>query len=487
MKKTTSQRTAVILLLSSLLLSAACGSAETPSGTQVSPDVTQTEPVTETEALPDLSPRDFGGKTFHILASHWGSYSPLDYVDIVVEEQNGDALNDAAFRRNTNMEEKYNCKVELTQVSGAAECLTRLQQTVQAGDDAYAVCFMRGTNIAAAITSGYLVDLSAMPHINPDKPWWDSSSLAALTVGDKNYAILGDTTTNHMNSVWTVCFNKKLIRDYKLEDPYELVESGKWTFDKAVEMSKTIARDLNGDSKMDANDLWGINHTNDTVIGILNACGVTLGQINDKGRAEITVDSARNVERIADIYTKLFNEQYAMDTLSRDVMKAKDSDGDYFKEDKVLFLFTATHLVWQLRQMEVDFGMLPYPKYTENEDYHSSTAGIFLSLTTVPASNQNLDDTGYFLEAYAYEGWKLLRPAFYENVLKGKLARDTESESVLDTLYGSLSYDAGNIFNFGNLTSNLANMSKTRDTNITSFLASNLPAVKEAAAKFNGD
>jgi hypothetical protein len=38
-----------------------------------------------------------------------------------------------------------------------------------------------------------------------------------------------------------------------------------------------------------------------------------------------------------------------MDTLSRDKMKAKDSDGQFFAKGNVLFLFNATHLIWQIR------------------------------------------------------------------------------------------------------------------------------------------
>ena len=151
----------------------------------------------------------------------------------------------------------------------------------------------------------------------------------------------------------------------------------------------------------------------------------------------------------------------------------------------MLFLFTATHLIWQLRQMDVDFGMLPYPKYSEAEDYSSSTAGIFLSMTGVPASNSELDDTGYFLEAYAYEGWRLLKPAYYENVLMGKLARDDESKDTLEYIYGNLRWDVGNLLSIGDFPSTLTGMSADLNTDIASFLAQNLPVVEGDLVKFN--
>ena len=95
-------------------------------------------------------------------------------------------------------------------------------------------------------------------------------------------------------------------------------------------------------------------------------------------------------------------------------------------------------------------------------------------MTAVPKSAENTDELGHFLELFAYEGWRLLKPAFYENVLVGKLARDEESRSTLEYIYGSLTYDAGNILNIGSLASKIGNMSKELDTNVASFIASNL-------------
>ncbi len=474
---------ALSLLLSMLALLSCTGE---PSGEVGETTVGSSAETTaaESAAKLELEPRDFEGRTFTFLTTHWGSYSPLDFVDIKVDESNGEVLNDAAYDRNIAMTDKYSCEVDTVVAADAAESLTLVAQAVLAGDATYDAVIMRGTNIATAMTEGYLTDLGKVEHLDFSKPWWDSNFVDTMTFGGKTLGAVGYVSTNHMNSVWTVCFNKQLIEEYKLDDPYKLVTDGKWTFEKAVKMSADTARDLNGDTKMDGNDLWGINHTHDTVIGILNACGVRIAEPSDDG-ISLVLDSEKSTDRMLDILTKLFNEDYAMDTLTRDIMRSKDSDGDYFAENKVLFLFTATHLVWQLRQMELDFGMIPYPKYSESEDYASSTAGIFLPITAIPKSVEDSEAVGYFLEAYAYEGYEKLKPAFYDNVLHGKLARDEDSRATLDYIYGNIEYDVGNLLNIGDIVTKIASMSTTLDTDVASFLAEKLPAVEAEVEKFN--
>jgi hypothetical protein len=53
------------------------------------------------------------------------------------------------------------------------------------------------------------------------------------------------------DSTSTLVFNKKLIQDHALENPYEIVHNNRWTLDKMIEMTRGVAQDLNGDGIMD--------------------------------------------------------------------------------------------------------------------------------------------------------------------------------------------------------------------------------------------
>ena len=57
--------------------------------------------------------------------------------------------------------------------------------------------------------------------------------------GDISYLSLAETEC--------MLFNKKLFDDLGEEYPYELVKSGKWTFDEFKRLVEAGTKDLNGD------------------------------------------------------------------------------------------------------------------------------------------------------------------------------------------------------------------------------------------------
>lgn len=53
------------------------------------------------------------------------------------------------------------------------------------------------------------------------------------------------------------------------------------------------------------------------------------------------------------------------------------------------------------------------------------------------------------LEILAYQGKKLLTPAYYENTLIGKNTRDEESGEMLDIIFATRAYDVGYYYALG--------------------------------------
>ncbi len=401
------------------------------------------------------------------------------------EEQTGEVLNDAAYTRVLNMKEKYNCEIEFMPIADYQEAHNMVMQAALTGDESFDFALLRGRKFSSIMADGYLTDLSTVPHIDYDKPWWDANFRDAFTFNKKQFAAIGYNTVNHMNSVMMVCFNKAILEDYGLESPYDLVNDGKWTFDTAIGMAKTVARDLNGDTVMTADDLWGMTYTCDTLLGILNACGIKICGIDGDGLLEITLNSPRNIDRMQEILVKLFDESFAVDTVARPPQGKTVGDTDFFANGNSLFVFTAAHTVGALRQTDVEFGLLPYPKYSESDEYSSATSGEFNLYTVIPASVSDLDSVGYFLEAFAYEGYKLLKPAYYDNILMGKLTRDDESAETLDYIYGNIGYDTGALMSFATIPTSIGGMSTGQDTDVASFMASILPSAEAEAEKFN--
>jgi len=117
------------------------------------------------------------------------------------------------------------------------------------------------------------------------------------------------------------------------------------------------------------------------------------------------------------------------------------------------WLFELGNLGGLLREMEDDYGVLPMPKYDENQRryYHDASLGNS-PVAAIPISASEGGATASFiLEAMSYESYDRVLPVFYDNYLTTKLVRDEESVEMLRIIHDTLYYDIGALFNWGNL------------------------------------
>ena len=396
---------------------------------------------------PDTPKLDFDGKTFTFFTAGWGGEDTL-YPDLVVEEYNSEPINDAAYDRKIKIEQEYNCKIKHVDVRENDEAVSQYRTAILANDKTYDVGITNCSNFTTLLSGNYLIDFKELTYIDMDKPYWDKNFYESMAITGRHFGASGDISKRRLECVWIMCFNKAMINDNAFDSPYDLVKSGQWTFEKMTEMGKKVARNLDGSGKMNENDVFGLNYTGDTIMGLINGCGVKIAELNDEGIPELTIASEKNLEKLMKIYTETRDDSFSIDTLFRFWL----GDTDIFSQDRCLFLACATHNINKLRELDVDFGIIPYPKWDEAQaNYMPHTAGVFHPVITVPNTNGDLDATGIILEAMAYEGRKTIVPAFYDSLLKTKTARDEESLDMIDYIFGHIYYDVGNMYNFGEI------------------------------------
>ena len=116
-------------------------------------------------------------------------------------------------------------------------------------------------------------------------------------------------------------------------------------------------------------------------------------------------------------------------------------------------LFAAVPLQWAVlnfRNMEDDYAILPYPKYTKaQKSYYTHMNSFFPYAAAVPVTNSRLQETGAVMEALAYLSHTTVLPKVNEIVLKEKVARDEQSKVMLDLLFSNVKIDLNCIFDFG--------------------------------------
>ncbi len=480
MKKKLVAHLSLLIVFTMVAIGCQNGHSKNP-GTSTSRDETENNVTTEfveTEPQLDFAPTSFDGTEFVIYTQDWYTFSNLDVVDVFVEEMDNTQYIDAAYNRIIKIEDKYDCTIVEADARncGPSAAYDELYNTIFAGDANYDVLLFRSTYLMRALGDDLLVDLNDVSYLNAEKPWWDSNSWEQLSVLGKNFVVCGDMTMQDEVSVFNIYFNKKMIDDNQLESPYDLVKNGTWTYEKLYEMGEVVAKDVNLDDKMGVEDIFGATHIFDAFTCMVNGIDVTFGEINDEGALELTFTDEASVVKIMDLFSWL-----ARKDVSCFPKETGFNEMDVFMNNQTLFCFGGIYYGTTFRAMNGDYGILPFPKYDETQkDYHSSTSSLFLCLTGVPTTNTDLEKTGMFMEIFAEDGYKSVRPGFYDSLLQRKVARDDESREMLDFIFGNITYDVGAIFNPNNIVYDVGVQAIQYNSNISSFIASKKDAADQA-------
>jgi ABC-type glycerol-3-phosphate transport system substrate-binding protein len=454
-----------VLLCAAVIFQTACQSGAKDAGTSntgTTADILADEGETTTPE-PVFLAKDMGGKQFHVITAGWWDSVTMLVSDIFIEEYNGEPLNDAAYNRKIAVEEKFNCKIiQSGQSYGPDDDNKAVMNSVSAGDATYDVAMIRGINFTQMLVGNYLLELDNLQNIDFESPWWRKNCSDALRLGGKRFGISGNLSTVEISLAAAIMFNKDIVEDFNLDKPYELVENGRWTIDKFAQMCRDITHDLDGDGAITGQDMWGNAYDRDRVWNLLNSCGVKMMEVDADGYPRIVIDQGDNLSKTQNILSLLFDESYSAN--SRRI--ATD-----FTASKVLFAMTWANGIAASRSYEVDFGIIPFPKYNEDQQtYLSNVYGLGIPIICVPTTNLDMENTGLFMDYFSYEGRKNVIPVFYDNILKTKAARDSQSEEMLDYIFDNIQYDTGTLLNFSNFTQEICAMAESLDTNIASLV-----------------
>jgi len=339
--------------------------------------------------------------------------------------------------------------------------------------------------LTGLVSSGYLYDWNQIPGVDMSKPWWNHSVKETLTINNKLFVASSEYVYQRPGVIY---FNKNMITDFELESPYTLVKSGDWTWDKLGEMSLVVSADLNGDGVFDKNDRYGYAHwLNWQTVTVIHSNGLYLTEKDDDGYPRytpLTSEKMRNVfEKYYDLlYTK--NKTYVIP--EAEMIRTVGSHTVLFDNGKVLFLHSNTELLKKFLDLEIEFGMIPLPKYDKiQKDYHSMAD---TQMMVVPADAKDIEMTGIISEALSVYSYKNVVPAVYDVMYANRYLRDEESYEMFNLIMKGLVYEFSWTFGEGNvMTYALPNLMNQKNVNVASFYDSNKTSVERAIVKFIDD
>jgi len=403
---------------------------------------------TPAKILPNLPEGlDLGGVQFRLLLEETEGHD-WAVSGVMAEAETGAPLNDAAFRRNEYVTNKLNFEIVYTTQPVYTLTSGDVRRSVQAGTNDFDAVIIRQMEVASLITTGSIIELSHVPYLDFDKPWWDNNIMEQLSIDGRQFAMFGDFIVAANDAIRILMFNKQLHRDLGLSNLYELVKEGRWTLDAFYEMSRGASADLTGDGTMGTEDRYGLLMQRGSVVCFMIGTGVNTVSKNANDlpyvsigdeRSLIALNRIHQIMAVPDlvIFDTAFPNEWA------DLQIA-------FENGQGLFFGEVMQLAERMRGTELDFGVLPFPKLDEHQaNYYSFVDSWCMNHIVIPVTNDNLEQTGQILEALSAESYYTVRPAYYDIMLTGQFVRDEESVMMLDIILENKLVSLDEIFNWG--------------------------------------
>ena len=361
------------------------------------------------------------------------------------DEGEGDVINDAIYQRYMRVQDLLNCTVEVLDTEDRYSIGTTLRDSITAGTSDYDAALL-GYSLPTVFSDQYLCDLKSIPTLNLDRNWWDQNAINDFTINNHLYVATGDVSYVNLQGSMIIYYNKKIASDFKLPNLYDLVRNNQWTMDKLTEFATLCTSEMTGDDSLSTDDQVGFVGEATAMAYFFNASGQRT-IINDGSTLTVSPLTNRYISAVEAYSSLVANPAIALHDVNY-----PNSPITAFSEGRIAFLCDAVYKSPVLRNMDTDFGILPLPMLDDQQDtYYTPVNYYWASYAVIPANNPRINDTGVLLDAFAYYGYKLTRPAVYEASFDSKIARDEESREMMDLILESTTYDIGWLFDFGDL------------------------------------
>lgn len=434
------KRTLAILLAALMLLPAltACGESTDPDDTKAPTQSTSSE-ETEDGIPADELPDDlnYNGEKITFI-----SVNAMDY-----DELTGDTVEDAIYERNKAVEERLGVEIEVIHDENPIE---KVITAVSGGNTDYDIMVELCWRAAPKFTGNYFYNLRNTEYLDFEKPWWNQSFTDVVTYNDITFGVTGAMVLSLYRRTYVTVFNKDLFQNANLPFLYEHVENGSWALDKQSSLVPLLHQD-NGNAKQDMEgDIYGFV-SNDFIYvdPYWASCEVEIIRVDNNGDYEWVFDVAKLHDMAEKVLTLYYGNGDA----------AYIEHDDVQSENTVLTLFSGGYAAMgtlcvqllenaRIRNMEQKYGVVPIPKYSEDQKTYYSQMHDGFTIACLPntVSSDRADMLSAVLEAMSSISYRIVRPVYYETTLRTKLAQDPQSAAMMDLIVDNIRIDAGFVY-----------------------------------------
>ena len=330
----------------------------------------------------------------------------------------------------------------------------RVVKAVSGGSKDYDIVATPCYTTLPASLNGTFVNLrsDACEYLDLDQPWWIQGYHEAVEYQGAQYSILGSMVLSMYRFGFVTVFNKNIFTNANQPLLYEYVQKGTWTLDKQAELVPLLYED-NGNGIQDATgDQYGfVSSTYTNIDAYWSACQLDIIRKDGDGNLQLVLDMERlngTAEKLIKLFSNTGGATYSIpstvDETIWPTIRQMFADGEAAMAS---FRFMEMENA-VMRNMAQEYGVVPMPKYdTTQKDYYTLLHDQF-TIISVPTTvtGARLSEISAVLEAMSSASYTIVKPVYYEDTLRTKIAQDPVASDMMDIITENVYIDAGILY-----------------------------------------
>jgi hypothetical protein len=260
-----------------------------------------------------------------------------------------------------------------------------------------------------------------------------------------------------------------------LAELYSVVHEGGWTIDYFDQLITNLYQDVNGDGQRDLEDVYGYAAPYWVALDVWpTAFDIDITGKDDDGRITLEFYSEKTHTALERVYKLFYQNPGGL------VVDPFDLNNDYlFVENRMVFFQSYLQKAFsKFREMDSGYGLLPVPKFDEDQNEYRNLVVDGYTIWGLPASVADTEYVSLITEAMSADTHKNVYPIFFDVALKSKYSQDEATTEMVDLIMKGASVDIA--FMYGTYMKSLPYMFRSCIMNKTTDLASAYKAKEDA-------
>ena len=388
-----------------------------------------------------VSSKDFGGTPLYVLTTNAALFTPLI-------TSSSDTVSDARNYRTSLVQTACNVKINSIEVPKDM-LIEYIESRINAGEPVSDIICVPLDIQSALMQKGLLVNLKKIPFLNLNAEYYNQSAIESFTVNGNIYGLISDVTFNP-SDIYTMFYNKSIVRKYNLNSPPELYSKNEWTYDNMFAMSKTLAASAaNLDGEAESIESYGIgfNRENDDILnGLFISSGNKYFIKKNYGFPVLNFNNDTTV-KIINMLANIFAPQSESE-MSNYLDTNDENQTEAFKNGKILFSIAKLDILPDITNSNFDWGIMPLPSLVGSNNINNADNIISFTdnnamCTAVLKGTQNSEACGVITEALSISSYKYFRELYISDQMFYCL-RDVDSVKMLTGIVNGVTFNQYN-------------------------------------------